>query len=184
MKTHALALGMAAAALLAARRVQQAGTATTRTAERADPEGAEGCRHQDHRRRSPAGSRFMAAAKAAGLDQTLGRPRARTRCSFRTMRRSTRRPPARSTPAREPRPADRHPHQSDPARHRAGRRHRQGDRQRQGQGDARDHGRRHADRDQGRRQDRAHRLPPGTRRRSPRATSSYTNGVVHESTPC
>ena len=48
--------------------------------------------------------------------------------------------------------------------HRARRRHRQGDRQRQGQGGAGDHGRRHADRDQGGRQDRPDRLPPATRR--------------------
>ena len=74
MKTHALALGIAAAAMLA---VSACNKKATRQQRRPDA--------QTHKAQKAAGtktiaagiaadSRFMAAAKAAGLDQTLAGP--------------------------------------------------------------------------------------------------------------
>ena len=167
------------------RRLQQARRQRQR---RRTPQTAEGPEGGRRPRPSPPAStpnsKFMAAAKAAGLDQTLAGPGPYT--VFVPDDAAFDKAPAGTfdSNAGEPRPADRHPDQPDPARHGAGRGHRQGDRQRQGQGRAGDHGRRHADRDQGRRQDRPHRLPRATRRRSPRPTSSSPTASSITSTRC
>ena len=100
---------------------------------------------------------------------------ARTPCSCPATPRSTNCRPARSTRLMKPecaRAADRRADLSHPPRHDPCRRHRQGDRQRQGQGGAGDDGRRDADRDQGRRQDRPCRCRRGQGDRHPGPTTS------------
>ena len=158
MRTHALALGVAARRSSRSARCNKDNGKTANGAPKAQTEKAQ----------KIAGTKTI----AAGLAPTAGSwPRRRPRASTRPSRpgtlhglRSRRRRLQRRSgwhvrrQAAKSAAADGHPHQSDPARHGDGRRHRQGDRQRQGQGPARDDGRRHADRHQGRRQDRPHRF--------------------------
>ena len=180
MKTHALALGVAAAALLAlgaCNKTRQTGT--NGAAERADPEGAKA-----------AGTKTIAAGLAAGqpvhgrgqgrrLDQTLAGPGPYT--VFVPDDAAFAQAPAGTFDAKPENraqltgvltnlilPGTVMAADIDKAIDSG-----------KGKARARDHGRRHAHRHQGRRQDRPDRRRRATRRRSRRRDEQFTNGVVH-----
>lgn len=74
MKTHALTIGMAGAALIALAACTQTNTSQNAPENAQTPKAAKEAGTQTIAAGLPTGGRFMAAAKTAGLDQTLAGP--------------------------------------------------------------------------------------------------------------
>ena len=172
MKTHALALTVAAAALLAlgACNNEQRRPTRRRTRRRRKPQKAAG--DQDDRRRARAERQVHGRGQGRRPRPDARRPGPYT--VFVPDDAAFDQAPGGNVrhQSQEPRAADRHHHQPDSARHGARRRHRQGDRQGQGQGRR---SRRWAAERSPRPRTAARPsspIPPATRRRSPRATSN------------